>query len=249
MIQSLHRAFDILEFIAARRGEPAPLGEIAAATGLHASTCANLLKTLVTRSYVDQRGPRQGYVLGPMAQVLARAGAYRADLVQLAEPLLQALAQDVQENIVLSALHQDHLFELARAEGDSVLQLRRDLLLVENVYRAANGRLLLAHLAPAALAELVARRGLPGPDWPAATDLEALQALLAPVREQGTYEDTRPDGVARVSYPVREGEHVIAALGLYAPAMRFVGEHRDRALRALQHTAAEISRAAAKESG
>ncbi|MBU0611459.1 MAG: IclR family transcriptional regulator [Armatimonadetes bacterium] len=242
MIQSLHRAFDILEFLARRGGEPLALGDIARHTGLNASTCANLLKTLVSRSYVDQAGPRQGYVLGPMAQHLGRAGGYRGDLVQVAEPLLVALAADVHENVVLSALHQDRLFELARAEGDSLLQLRRDLQLVESVYRAANGRVLLAYLAEGELEGFVARRGLPGEAWPGVESPQGLKALLAATRAAGHYEDVREDGVARVSFPVWQSGAVVAALGLYAPAVRFVGEHRERALAAVAETAEEISR-------
>jgi DNA-binding IclR family transcriptional regulator len=241
MIQALQRAFDILEFLAQRGGEAAPLGDIARHAGLNASTCANLLKTLVSRSYVEQAGPRKGYVLGPMAQHLGRAGGFRSDLVQAAEPLLVALAAQVHESVVLSALHQDRLFELARAEGDSLLQLRRDLQLVESVYRAANGRLLLAYLPEDGLEGFVARVGVPGEAWPDMASGEALRRELGAIRQAGHYEDTREDGIARASFPVRQNGQVVAALGLYAPAVRFVGEHREQALRALAGTAESIS--------
>jgi len=241
MIQSLHRAFDILEFLAQRGSEAAPLGDIARHTGLNASTGANLLKTLVSRSYVDQVGPRKGYVLGPMAQHLGRAGGFRSDLVQAAEPLLVALAEQVHESVVLSALHQDRLFELARADGDSLLQLRRDLQLVESVYRAANGRVLLAYLPETALAGFVARAGLPGEAWPGVTDDAVLRRELEAIRQAGHYEDVRDGEVARASYPVRQSGQVVAALGLYAPALRFGGGQRAQALAALAATAEEIS--------
>jgi len=242
MVQSLHRAFDILEYLARRGGEPAPLSEIARHTGLNASTCANLLKTLVSRSYVDQVGARKGYMLGPMALRLGRVRGYGSDLVQVAEPLLVALAAQVHENLVLSALHQDRLFELARAEGDSLLQLRRDLQLVERIYAAANGRVLLAYLPAEALAGFVARNGLPGTAWPEVGDTAALGQALAAVREAGQYEDVRADGLARASFPVWQDGEVVAALGLFAPAVRFSGEQRMSALAAVQETAAEISR-------
>lgn len=241
MIQSLHRAFDILEILAQRGGRPVPLGDIARETGLNASTCANLLKTLVSRSYADQAGPRQGYVLGPMAQHLGRAGGFRSDLVQVAEPLLMALSAQVHESLVLSALHQDRLFELARADGDSLLQLRRDLQLVESVYRAANGRVLLAFLTPEELQGFITRRGLPGEAWPGVDDLAGLERQLAAIRAAGHYEDVREDGLARASFPVRQGGHVVAALGLYAPALRLVGERRAHTLAAVEQAAAAIS--------
>lgn len=244
MIQSLHRAFDILEYLASQAGKPALLGEIARRTGLNASTCANLLKTLVSRSYVDQIGPRQGYVLGPMAVHLGHSAGYRADLVQLAEPLLVALAAQVHENIVLSALHQDRLFELARAEGDSLLQLRRDLQPIESVYLAANGRLLLAYMDDEALEGFVVRQGLPGASWPEVGDIEHLRRELRQIRQAGYIDDVRDGQVARTAFPVRQNGSVVAALGLYAPAVRYVGDHREQAIDALRLVADQISQAA-----
>jgi DNA-binding IclR family transcriptional regulator len=247
MIQSLHRAFDILEYLAQRDAEPVALGDIARHTDLNASTCANLLKTLVSRGYADQAGPRRGYVLGPMAQHLGRAVGFHADLVQVAEPLLVALAAQLHENVVLSALHQDRLFELVRAEGDSLLQLRRDVQLVESIYGAANGRLLLAYLADDALAGFVARCGLPGKAWPGIRSLADLRRALAAIRAASHYEDAREDGVARAAFPVSQDGEVVAALGLYAPAVRFVGQDRKGALSSLQRTCEDISRQVTKE--
>lgn len=244
MIQSLHRAFDILEFLASQAGKPALLGEISRHTRLNASTCANLLKTLVSRSYVDQIGPRQGYVLGPMAAHLGHCAGYRADLVQLAEPLLMALAAQVHENIVLSALHQDRLFELARAEGDSLLQLRRDLQPIESVYNAANGRLLLAYMNDEALEGFVSRQGLPVASWPGVGDMEDLRHALRDIREAGYIDDVRDGQVARTAFPVYQNGAVVAALGLYAPAVRYVGDHREQAVEALRKVADEISQVA-----
>src|SRR3546814_13991686 len=67
MIQVLHRAFDILEFIARDNTKAFPLGEIASELGLNHATCANIIKTMVTRNYLEQLGPKKGYKLGYMA--------------------------------------------------------------------------------------------------------------------------------------------------------------------------------------
>lgn len=241
MIQSVHRAFDILEFIAEQPERPTPLGEVAEALGLNAATCANLLKTLVSRSYVEQVGPRQGYVLGPMAHYLVRQGPYGRDIVAAAEPLLDDLVSAVHENIVLSRLHQARLFMLSEASGDAVLQVRRDLMLVEDAYRTANGRLLLAYLEPRELESFLLQKGLPGPVWPEARDEATLRALLGRIREAGEYTDVSDRHLARAAFPVRQRGKVVAALGLYAPEYRFRGEEREAALRLLRQTAAAIS--------
>lgn len=242
MIQSVHRALDVLEYLADHPGQPQALGDIASAVGLNLSTCANLLKTLVSRSYAEQPVPRGGYSLGPMAHYLVRRGPYHGELVGRAEPPLRELARAVPENYVLARLHQGRLFMLCQVEGVGDLQVREEIVLADDVYRTANGRLLLAYLAPEELAEWVAARGLPGEVWPEVTSEGELRAALETIHQAGTYEDVMNQQIARASYPVREGDRVVAALGVFAPAFRFTGEYRDQALAGLRKVAGEISR-------
>ena len=56
MIQVIHRAFDILEYLSQDPKREFSLGEIAAYTGLNSGTCANIMKTLVRRNYVEHLG-------------------------------------------------------------------------------------------------------------------------------------------------------------------------------------------------
>ena len=51
MIQVVNRACDILEVLVETPDAPVGLGEVAGRVGLHAATCANILKTLVARGY------------------------------------------------------------------------------------------------------------------------------------------------------------------------------------------------------
>lgn len=242
MIQSLHRAFDILEYLAERPDQPTPLGQIAEATGLNLATCANLIKTLVTRSYVEQVGPREGYLLGPMAHYLVRKGPYGRDIVAVAEPLVAALAEEIKEHVVLSRLHGTRLFMVSEAQGDEVLQVRRDLMLVDDAYRTANGRLLLAYFSEAELAAFLRQKGLPGETWHQARDEQRMRQQLGAIREAGKYVDATEQGLARASFPVWRHGRVVAALGMYAAEFRFVKQRREQGLRRLEETAQEISR-------
>ena len=56
MIQVIHRALDIVEFIARDPDKEFGLGEIAESLELNKGTCANIIKTLVNRGYLDQSG-------------------------------------------------------------------------------------------------------------------------------------------------------------------------------------------------
>lgn len=242
MIQSLHRAFDILEYLAQHPDQPEPLGQIAEATGLNLATCANLIKTLMTRSYIEQVGPREGYLLGPMAHYLVRHGSYGRDIVAVAEPLLAGLATEVREHLVLSRLQGTRLFMLSEAEGDEVFQVRRDLTMVDDAYRTANGRLLLAYLSAAELTAFLRQKGVPGAVWPDAATEERLRQQLGAVRQLGRYIDTTPEGLARASFPIWQHGKVVAALGMYAPRFRFVRDRKEKGLKRLEEAAHEISK-------
>lgn len=240
MIQSLERALDLLEYLADHPDDPVTATALADHFALNRSTATSLLKTLVARGYVEQAGPRLGYRLGPMTHYLVRHGPYSPDLVAAAEPVMNALATELQESFVLARLHQNRLFMLYQAQGDQVLSLRHDLIIAEAIYRTANGRLLLSYLGEPELRAFLLQKPLPDPEWPEARDERKLRQLLANISASGRYVDVTPQGVARASYPVRQHGKVVAALGLYAPAFRFTGRHRDHALKRLKEAVATI---------
>ena len=66
MIQVINRALNILEILAQEPDKEFGLSEIATAVELNAGTCANILKTLVYRNYVEQSGTKKRYKLGYM---------------------------------------------------------------------------------------------------------------------------------------------------------------------------------------
>jgi IclR family transcriptional regulator, KDG regulon repressor len=241
MIQSLERALDFLEYLSQRPGEPVTGATLADHFDLNRSTALSLLKTLLVRGYVEQAAPRGGYLLGPMAYYLVRHGPYARDIVTAAEPVLTALAAELQEHLVLARLHRDRLFMLYHAESDQVLSLRSDLVMAQDLYRTANGRLLLAYLPEAELAAFLSRRGLPGAEWSQVGTEQELRLVLEELRAAGRYVDQTDQGVVRASYPVWQDGKVVAALGLYAPAYRLGYEARKRALAALALAAEQIS--------
>lgn len=241
MIQVLHRAFDILEFLADDPDRPMGLGRIAGALKLNQGTCANILKTMVQRGFVDQSAPKKGYTLGPTAHALVRNRPYRRDLVQAAEPPMTRLAGEVRETVLISALHRHRRLILCQVEGNRDLQVRSDVVTSDDVYQTMTGRLMLAHLSAEELEAFLAAHGLPGRAWPEAGTKAKLERALAQIRKQGKAMTIGPE-VAAVAYPILEDDAGIAALGLFLPRFRFRGEHRKKILAGMKATVAEITR-------
>jgi len=240
-IQSVQRAFDVLEFISDRPDEPRALGEIARGTGLRPATCSHLVNTMAERGYLQQAGARQGYQLGPMAYYLVRNGSFRRDLVERAEPLIREAAESLREWVVLAAQAGTRrlvLLEISGARGNVQLD-RQAVKLAEKAYDAASTWLFLADMEPDGRAQFVECHGLP----PGCENLTALDGLLERVKQEGhsVYEDPAGE-VVKVAYPVIEKGVVTAAVGVYLPAFRFRDEHRLRILEEAARVARELRR-------
>lgn len=248
MIRVLHRAFDMLELLAADPTSLKKLNKIAPRLHIHPATCANILKTMVNRNYVDQVAPRTGYTLGPMIYHLARGGAYRGDLTSAAEPLMAALAKKVNETVLLVTLRGGKRFTVAQIDGKQTVQIDRNLFFQDTIYQTATGRLLLAHLSERNMEALIAGQGLPGSRWPEAGSLSRLKSELAKIRRRAWVCHQTDNGVVGIACPVSKdgksragSDKVVAALGLFLPAFRFKGAHKSAIMKGISATVAAIS--------
>jgi len=242
MIRVIHKAFDILEYLAQEPQRRKKLKEIAGHFKMNAGTCANILKTMVQRKFVDQTDARGGYMPGPMIYYLSRMSAYRGDLILAAEPLMANLAKKVNETVLIAILRGSQRFIIIQIDGNQSVQVGRDLFHEDSAYQTSTGRLLMAHLNEQELNAFIAEEGLPGSRWPEAGSLSKLKSELGKIRRREwicgykTAED-----VMGIAYPIRESDKVVAALGLFLPAFRFKGAHKTVILKGMFATAAAIS--------
>jgi IclR family acetate operon transcriptional repressor len=239
-IQSLERAFDILEFLSDTPETSVALGDIARAAGLHPATCSHLVGTMVDRGYVQTSGPRQGYQLGPMPHYLIRNKPCGSDLVPQAQPLLTEAARALGEWVVLTVMAGNRrlvLLEVNRSSRMVQLDLHA-LRLAEQAYDSASIWVFLANMPEAQRQRFVSVHGMPD-KFPTSA---AMDRQLGKVRAAGhaVYEDTEHE-VAKIAYPVQQGPTVVAAVGVHLPAFRFVGEHRERIMGTLSLLASQLS--------
>jgi len=243
VIKVLQKVFNILEFLAETPERPRGLTEIAVRLGQHPATCANILKTMVSRHYVEQIAPKKGYLLGPALFQISRQAPYRKDLIAAADPLMAELAKTVNETVLLVTLRLSRRFILSQINGQQQIQVGPQALVQDNIYATATGRLLLAYLPEPELAKLVREHGLPGSQWPEAGNPAAFKKALADIRKTGRVCHVPNDEVVGLAFAIRNHRHeIIAALGLFLPRFRFKGTHRQKVLSGLRQTATAISR-------
>jgi DNA-binding IclR family transcriptional regulator len=241
MIQALVKALRVLEVVAEEPETARPLGLIAARCQLNSATCAHILRTLVETGYVEQAGRKLGYTLGPAAHRLAARGPYRKDLVSQAGAVMEQLAARLGETIILAVLRGGRRLTLHEIGGGGALQVRSDVVRADDPYVTATGRLLLAGLPKDELADFIRGAGLPGQRWPEAAGRAGLDGELARIRGEGLAIADRGE-VIGVAFPIFKGERMAAALGLFLPAFRFAGTHREEVLSAMREAAEGLSR-------
>lgn len=199
MVQSVTRALDVLEALAA--GD-AGLSELAERVGLHPSTTHRLLATLVGRGYVEH-GSHGRYGLGHRAVLLAdAAGRTEARIRELAAPHLQRIGKVSGETVNLSIRDgRDAVFvDQAFNAGSGSRFVGRAVRLPAHV--SASGKAMLAFAGPDEV------RGLLEKGWdrytPHTVPPEELQTQLAAARERGYAVDDQEtkNGFVCVATPI-----------------------------------------------
>ncbi|MHA4843560.1 IclR family transcriptional regulator [Flavitalea antarctica] len=220
MIQVINRALDILEYIAKDPESPRPLGEIASDLNLNAGTCANIIKTMVDRKYLDKLGKQKGYCLGSKAYELTGNAGYQKDLVDASREQMELLTSSMNENSLLCVLKGDIRSVIYRVQSKNYLQANTAT--EKRAYDTASGRLLLAMMPEPQIEKFIEKYGPPATgEWDGVTDLKSLLRNLKKIKSQGYAIQTTVNQIVGIALPVYKEEKVIAALSVYMPSLRF----------------------------
>lgn len=239
MIQVIHRAFDILEYVATEPNRPKSLTEVAEVAGLNHGTCANIMKTMVNRRYLDQVGPKKGYCLGSRAYWLTGNLSYRKDILEAARPHMVTLSRQLEESCLLAILNGDQRLIIHRELCDQSLQVQTAD--EKHVYDSASGRLLVGLLPDAELVKFKNRYGLPTPDvWEEAASEPKFYGQIQAIRQRGYAYQESLRQVIGYAVGVRRQEDVVASLSVYLPTYRHTPEKATAVLSSLQQAAGHI---------
>jgi len=248
MIQVINRALDILEHCAKHPQTIYSLTDIADHFGLNHATCANILKMLVIRKYIEQVGHKKGYRLGGMAYYLTGNISFRNNLVDIAKPVMKDLCEMLNESVIIGVYNkQDNTRITLHTEFCShELQVRSNNK-GKNAYMTAVGRLIIAYLSKDEQMNIVKNHGLPTPLlWKEATTMENFERELEKIREKGiAFHTAASEHVIGVAVPLFYKERIVASLAIYLPVVRFVGDLKaliiDQLTYSGKHLSAQLS--------
>ena len=180
-VQSVHRALDVLETLAAVGGT-ASLTDLAAACGLPVPTLHRIAGTLTDRGYLRQ-APDRRYSLG--SRLVPLGTDAHALLGERALPVLRALAELTGESANLAVLTQGRAEYVAQAPGRHTMRTFTEVGNRVALHCTGVGKALLAAIPPGHAARLIGAGPLEARTAATITDPGSLRAEINAIRARG----------------------------------------------------------------
>ena len=222
-VQSVQRAFVILDVIASTGGE-ASLTDISRLSGLKISTCHHLLATLIQSGYAAKRRGTRTYVLGSRILSLSTMCLKQVNLPQQAHRVIEALNVRTQEAVQLAVLQGDELVTVMRRETLSAVRVDAGTGgKTDSAHATATGKAILAWLPEAELVRLVEVKGLPAFTTNTITNFAKLVEELRLVRRLGFAMDREEFqlGVCCIGAAIRTSSGaVLGSISVSVPVFR-----------------------------
>jgi IclR family acetate operon transcriptional repressor len=239
-VQSVHRALDLLEVVAARGGTLA-IGEIAALAEIPLPTAHRLLRTLVDRGYMRQ-APDRRYALGFR---LVPLGASAGSMVGAGtERVLRGVVDALGETTNLAMLDGDRVAYVAQVPGRHAMRMFTEVGRRVHPHCTAVGKAVLSASPAADVRALLARTGLPRHTESTITDVDAFLAQLDEVRTRGYALDEGEQEVGVRCVAVRlPGSAARMGISISGPAPRMTDDLLAEAVPILRSAAEDLAAA------
>ncbi len=239
MIQVIERAIDILEFVASHGKEPVQLIKIAESAGISQPTCANIVKTLAKRNYLENVNRKSGYIIGADAYKLTGNLSYNQDLILAAKPVMEAITHELNETSLLGVLRNNKRLILHSVQSDQDLQVRAKV--EADVFATSSGRLLMAFLAPKELEKLIEAVGYPNETiWPGVQNRAPLDKAIKKIQKDQMAQTVSAKHICGFAVPVYRKEQVIAGLSVFLPESRLTPKHKEKIITSINKAAKKI---------
>jgi IclR family transcriptional regulator, acetate operon repressor len=244
MSNNVKRAFAILELLAKSR-DGMRLQDIAQALDLPVSAAHRHLNELVEMEYVDQNDRAEAYTATNKLVSLGFTILSERGIVDLAQPILDRLAQESGELVRLAVCDQDRLTFVARAQGArGGLLFDGDMGQEPVFFASATGMAWLSTKSDEEAVRLIVAQGKGPPNEIASNTPQTMKDVIARIEEArkqgyGLALDSANAGINAVAVPVLGlGGAVIGTISIAGPTVRFT-EARIESLIASMHAAAQ----------
>ena len=242
---ALDRGLSLLEHLVAHP-DGLPLALMATELEMPLSACHRLLGDLQRRGYVRQARKQGDYLLTIKVASLGLAYLSGAGIVDIAEPILERLAQSSGELVRLSIVDGEQLTWVSKAQGKRKgLRYDPDMGMGARLSCTASGHAWLLTMSDERAFELVMRQGIGAPrDYgpKAPTTVKALQGFLhaARVRGYAMIDEVFAPGMSAIAAPVLRRREAIGVISIAGPRIRLTQARMRELAPSLLQAAAEL---------
>lgn len=245
-VSSLDKSLLLLEAVLGSAGGIGTRG-LTKLLGYNVATVHNIAMTFCARGYLRQDPLTKRFHPGARLAVLGHQPEGLQHLGELAAPIVESVARDLNESVLLGKIDGNRILNLKYVPSRQALRAQEPEDVSEHSYCTAFGKVLLASLPSGALDNYIRETPLRALTPFTLATPEALLPELDRVRERGyaRTKDEYCEGVSAVAVPIRNpwGE-TIASIGASAPTLRMEkNEQFDLTLKTLREAAASIEEA------
>jgi IclR family transcriptional regulator, acetate operon repressor len=244
-LQTADRALQVLQQFRTQ-AEGLTVTEIATRLDLHRSTASRLVSTMEARGFLERDAVGSLLRLGPEVARIGGIAIAGRELVTVARPVLNGLADETGETVTLAVPTGGQVMTVAQADGSYFVSSGKWVGVRTPLHCAADGKVLLAFDgARANLAGLTKRTKR------TIVDPKVLARELDAVRRRGfaVAEGELEEGLVGVAVPIRETGSCIAALCVSGPEYRLDGKAARRMARKCIARAEELERSLGARNG
>ena len=227
-VQAIERALDILDCFSFQQRELG-LSEIAEITGLNMTTAKRLISNLTSRGYLQQIPNTKRYQLGMRLFELGGIVFSSFSLRKAAAHHITRLQNKIGATVLLAVMMDDQLVYVDKREGGGMIRISSDIGWRRPLHYGMLGMVLMAHLDPERVKEILEKTPLQAHTSNSLTDKDAFSIRLEEIRKNGFIfeREEAVEGIIGIAAPVRDySRQVIAALGVAIPMVKSNSEKK-----------------------
>lgn len=219
-VASLARGLEVISAFTKSRPKMT-LSDIARSTGMSRATVRRLLLTLVREGYADKDDKL--FYLKPKVLKLGYSAVSSMSMLDVIQPVMNELADKLQESVFAAMLAGEEVFYVARASADRLINVGITVGKRAPAFAVSTGRILLAAEPEEVRERYLDNVRLEKLTPNTVTSKVKLRALIeeARIANYSIVDQEMEAGLGAISVPIRNGEgKVIAALNVCCPSSR-----------------------------
>jgi DNA-binding IclR family transcriptional regulator len=225
-VKTIDRLVEILDYFT-QGHDAVSLSELSEYLHLPKSTLHRFLVSLESHGILRRDTNDKKWLPGYQLIVWGSVAAENTSIREVAKPFMAELVQASGEMAILTIYHAHEVLCIDMSETNHPVRLTMKIGAQRAAHAGASSKVLIAYLPDEEVMAIVKEKGMPKLCTNTITDVAALKAELARIREQGysdSLEETDP-GAWGVATPIRDWKgQVVGAIGLAGPTLRYSSE-------------------------